>query len=82
MLYDDNISDDQFRNVMEHVLTSETALFFSISKDGTKNVARQYCYDSRLRQEYPCVEMDYYGDGDTQYYTDNNSNGDNNMPEV
>lgn len=65
MLYDDNISDDQFRNVMEHVLTSETALFFSISKDGTKNVARQYCYDSRLRQEYPCVEMDYYGDGES-----------------
>ncbi len=48
---------------MENVLASETAMFFLISADGADSSAADLAYHSRLEQKYPCVIMDYYGDG-------------------
>ena len=48
---------------MESVLASETAMFFLISVDGADVSAADLAYHSRLEQKYPCVIMDYYGDG-------------------
>lgn len=61
--YDDQFAGETVNRIMEHVLASETSMFFLIAEDGTALNVTKYCYDSRLEQDYPCVLMDYYGDG-------------------
>ena len=60
--YGDDSTAEMIRPIMENVLASETSMFFLIGDDGTKADATPLCYNSRLKQEYPCVLMDYYGD--------------------
>ena len=46
----------------ESILASETALYFMIPVDGSSASAVKACYDLRLRQEYPFLTIDLYGD--------------------
>lgn len=66
MNYDSTENPEAISSIMENVLTSETSLFFLIPQDnvpaGDIEKSRKFCYDSRLRQEYPCCLMDYIGD--------------------
>ena len=72
MEYDDSITQmdqqdigDSLQHTINKVLTTESCMFFLVRKDGTLFSSAQYCYHSRLRQEYPCLIMDYYGDADS-----------------
>lgn len=62
--YDLDPDEERRRKIVENVLTSETSLFFLVAQDGAKANLRQLAYDSRLRQNYPFVEVDYYGDAE------------------
>lgn len=44
------------------VTASQAAFFFLVAEDASRACAGQFCYDSRLKQEYPCFVMDYYAD--------------------
>ncbi len=61
--YGDGMTREQAAILMEQVLASETAMFFLVSEDGTSFSAAPFAYESRLEQNYPCVIMDFYGDG-------------------
>lgn len=59
----DSLTQETTARCMEQVLTSESSMFFLIAADGADASAAQIAYQSRLDQKYPCVIMDYYGDG-------------------
>lgn len=65
--YDNGVCPEVISPIMENVLTSETSLFFLIPETGTDPAVQErvqkFCYESRLRQDYPCCLMDYTGDG-------------------
>lgn len=60
--YDEQSDITKMPLIMESVLASESPMFFLVRKDGSSCSLRQLCYDSRLKQDYPCLIMDYYGD--------------------
>ena len=63
MTYSDRTSFSETNEVtIQNVLTSQSSLFFLIAEDGTKVSYEKECYESRLKQEFPCILMDYYGD--------------------
>lgn len=58
-------TDDTVGNVPgspETILASETALYFMIRDDKCTASAARACYDLRLRQDYPFLTIDLYGD--------------------
>ena len=59
---DHHNSPDAFAAVREAALASETPFFLLIARDGTKSQATQYSHDARLKQDFPFVIVDYYGD--------------------
>lgn len=59
----DTLTREETAGCMEQVLTSESSMFFLIAADGADTSAAEIAYQSRLDQKYPCVIMDYYGDG-------------------
>lgn len=59
-----DFNESGISNFMENVLTTETCFFFLIAKDNSTFSAAKIAYDSRLRQQYPCLIMDYYGDAE------------------
>lgn len=63
--YDHVADSGRIPYIMESVLASETALFFLVQMDDSTCSLRQLCYESRLKQNYPCLIMDYYGDAVT-----------------
>ena len=63
LMYGDDMSKERAAELTEPVLASETSMFFLVSEDGASFSAAQVAYESRLEQNYPCVIMDYYGDG-------------------
>lgn len=63
MTYSDRTSFSETNEMtIQNVLTSQSSLFFLIAEDGTKVSYEKECYESRLKQEFPCLLMDYYGD--------------------
>lgn len=70
-----DFSESGVSRFMENVLTTETCFFFLIAKDHASFSAAKIAHDSRLRQEYPCIIMDYYADAEaiTQIVCEQNS---------
>lgn len=56
-------SQEDEQMLMERVLSTQTAIFLTIADDHTNKHLGSLCYESRLRQEYPAVLIDYYDDG-------------------
>lgn len=56
----------RFQSEMETVLTAEAPLFVLIAEDGTSHRTQQqtleWCYNSRLEQNYPVMITEYYSD--------------------
>lgn len=62
----EDCSRQHFRTMMETVLTAEAPLFVVIARDGTSRQMQEkilnWCYKSRLEQEYPVMLTEYYSD--------------------
>ena len=65
-LYTTYTDDTQFTDpnemIFQNVLTAQSSLFFLIAGDNAKISYEKECYESRLKQEFPCLMLDYYGD--------------------
>ncbi len=62
-IYNDETLDRVVNNaVSDSVMASEAALCFLIREDGAAGSAFEYCRQSRLKQEIPCLLIDLFDD--------------------
>ena len=61
--YTDGTIDTVIPQTMDKVLATSTPIFLLVGEDTASQTAASQAYRSRLEQLYPCVIMDYTGDG-------------------
>lgn len=59
---EDDVRNERLAEKLRQMLTSETALFLYLPEEGYSTSAYDWSISMRLKQQYPVLTADYYGD--------------------